>query len=206
MKWVGRNKKISFTQWQEASNDEKEEIVQRHMWEMFTPSPDYQTALYQASDDIFERLKNMDASMSEIVASFTPAIENYLGIFSTHLAVLDRKWVISDIHVDMAKEILLDLFDNLISWLEDSVEIGGNKAKEGKIIDELLYAFNSCTEYELDGSGDGWRRKTAMLNQYMEITGVSKSTAERHFKDYSVKLFNSKKSGKRVYLKRKGTK
>ena len=196
----------TFTEWSEMGRDEQENIAQKYMWDMFTAGPNFTTALYQASDDIFERLKNMDASMSEIVASFTPAIENYLGIFSTHLAVLDRKWVISDIHVDMAKEILLDLFDNLISWLEDSVEIGGNKAKEGKIIDELLYAFNSCTEYELDGSGDGWRRKTAMLNQYMEITGVSKSTAERHFKDYSVKLFNSKKSGKRVYLKRKGTK
>jgi len=184
----------------------QEDIAQQYMWDMFTAGPNYSTALYQASDEIFERLKNMDASMSEIVASFTPAIENYLGIFSVHFAVLDEKWEVSDRHVDMSKEILLDLFDNMISWLEDSVEIGGNKAKESKIIDELVHAYSSCTEYELEGHGDGWRRKSAMINQYTNITGVSKSTADRHFKDYKAKLFKSRKSGKRVFLRRIGTK
>jgi len=196
----------TWTEWCEMGREGQEDIAQQYMWDMFTAGPNYSTALYQASDEIFERLKNMDASMSEIVASFTPAIENYLGIFSVHFAVLDEQWEVSDKHVDMSKEILLDLFDNMISWLEDSVEIGGNKAKESKIIDELVHAYSSCTEYELEGHGDGWRRKSAMINQYTNITGVSKSTADRHFKDYKTKLFKSRKSGKRVFLKRIGTK
>lgn len=195
---------ITFTQWQEASNDEKEEIVQRHMWEMFTPSPDYQTALYQASDDIYELLRDMSPSMSEIVASFVPAIENYLGIFSVHMAILDEKWVVSAEHVDLAHEILFDMFQNLISWLEDSVEVGGNKQKEAKIHDGLLVAYGECTPHDLDNFGDGWRLQSIMQSVYMEKSKVSKSTAERHFKDFGADLFNRKKSNGRVYLRKKG--
>jgi len=195
---------ITFTQWQEASNDDKEEIVQRHMWDMFTPSPDYQTALYQASDDIYELLRDMSPSMSEIVASFVPAIENYLGIFSVHMAILDEKWVVNADHVDLAHEILFDMFQNLISWLEDSVEVGGNKQKEAKIHDGLLVAYGECTPHDLDNFGDGWRLQSIMQSVYMEKSKVSKSTAERHFKDFGGDLFNRKKSNGRVYLRKKG--
>ena len=186
------------------SREEQEEIAQAHMWDMFTVEDDYETALYQASDEIFDLLRNMSAGMSEIVASFTPAIENYLAIISLHMAVLDKKWVISAQHVDMAFDILLDLFKNLISWLEDSVEIGGNKSKEGKIHEDMLKAYNECTSYEVEGHGDGWRRQASLEQLYMGNVGVSKSTVRRHFKDYAGKLFNRKKSSGRVYFRRKG--
>ena len=197
---------LTFTQWTEMSREEQEEIAQQYMWDMFTVEEDYETALYQASDEVFDLLRNMSASMSEIVASFTPAIENYLAIISLHMAVLDKKWVISAQHVDMAFEILLDLFKNLISWLEDSVEIGGNKGKEGKIHEDMIKAYNECTAYELDGNGDGWRRQASVYQMYISNVGVSKATVERHFKDFSSKLFNRKKSSGRVYLRRKGAK
>lgn len=197
---------ITFTQWDELSEDEKEDMVQEKMWSMFTPAPDFDTALYQASDEIYDLLRNMDASMSEIVASFTPAVENYLGIFATHMAILDEKWVITADHVDMAHEILIDLFQNLIAWLEDSVEINGSKAKEGKIHDDMLKAYKACAPYEIDDEGDGWRLQMSIWNMYMSNTGVSKSTAQRHFKDYSAKLFNRKKSSGRMYYRRKGEK
>ncbi len=194
---------ITYTQWYEMTDDEREEIVQRHMWDMFKPDTDYTTALYQSSDDIYELLMNMDAGMSEIVASFTPGVENYLGIISLHMALLDESWVVKAEHVDMAHEILIDLFQNLISWLEDSVEIGGNKAKEGKIHENMLKAYNTCADYELEGHGDSWRRKQGVVQQYIESTGVSMATAQRHFKDYASKLFNSRKQGKRVYYRHK---
>jgi hypothetical protein len=144
--------------------------------------------------------------MSEIVASFTPAVENYLGILSLHIALLDEKWVVTADHVDMAHEILFDLFRNLIAWLEDSVEIGGNKAKESKIHENMIKAYDACSAFELNGAGDGWRRMTTVYNQYIENTGVSKSTVERHFKDYGLKLFNRKKEAGRIYFRRKGAK
>jgi len=195
---------ITFTQWDEMTNDEKEDLVQEKMWDMFTASSDYETALYQASDEIYDLLRNMDAAMSEIVASFTPAVENYLGIFSVHMALLDNKWEVTPEHVDMAHEILFDLFQNLIAWLEDSVEIGGNKAKEAKLQDDMLKAYGECAGYELDGHGDGWRMQSSVWNQYMAQTGVSKSTVQRHFKDYGPRLFNRKKSNGRIYYRRKG--
>ena len=196
----------TFTQWQESSDDEKEEIVQEHMWDMITPAPDYQTALYQASDDIYELLNGMSPSMSEIVASFTPAIENYLGIFSVHMAILDGKWVVTAEHVDYAHEILFDLFQNLISWLEDSVEVGGNKQKEIKIHDAMIVSYGECTPHELDTHGDGWRLMAIVQSTYTSKAKVSKSTAERHFKDYGGSLFERKKMGGRVFLRKKGDK
>jgi hypothetical protein len=207
-KWV-RDKllnlaEISFTTWDEMHKDEKEELVQSHMWDMFTADENYEIALHQASEEVYDLLRDMDPSMSEIVASFTPAIENYLGIFSLHMAVLERSDVIQAHHVDMAHEILLDLFINLISWLEDSVEIGGNKNKEQKLLNDLVTAFNVCQEYELENLGEGWRRKQNVVAAYMSATGLSKSSAERHFKDFGGKLFTAKKSGGRIYLRRKG--
>jgi len=195
---------IGFTSWDESSNEEKEAIVQEHMWDMFTPSDDYQTALYQASDEIYDLLRNMSPSMSEIVASFTPAIENYLGIFSVHMAILDEKWVVNAEHVDLAHEILIDLFQNLITWLEDSVEVGGNKQKEAKAHDGMIAAYNEGTPYEIEGLGDGWRLRSIFFTTYMDKSKVSKSTAERHFKDYGGSLFKSKKSGGRVFIRKIG--
>jgi len=195
---------LTFTQWTEMNREEQEEIAQQYMWDMFSADDDYETALYQASDEVFDLLRNMSASMSEIVASFTPAIENYLAIISLHMAVLDKKWVITAQHVDMAFDILLDLFKNLISWLEDSVEIGGNKGKEGKIQEDIIKVYNDCTGYEIEGHGDGWRRKQSMAQLYMNLTGVSKPTVERHFKDNILGIMNKKISGKRVYFRLKG--
>jgi hypothetical protein len=195
---------ISYTQWTEMNGDEKEEVVQEYMWEMFTPSNDYQTALYQASDEIYDLLRNMSPSMSEIVASFTPAIENYLGIFSVHMAILDEKWEVTAEHVDLAHEILIDLFQNLIAWLEDSVEVGGNKQKESKAHEGMIAAYNECQPYEIEGHGDGWRLKQIFIPTYMEKAKVSKSTADRHFKDYGVSLFKSKKNGGRVFIRKIG--
>ena len=120
------------------------------------------------------------------------------------MAVLERSDVIQAHYVDMAHEILLDLFINLISWLEDSVEIGGNKNKEQKLLNDMMTAYNACQQYELDQSGDGWRRKQNVVAAYMSTTGLSKSSAERHFKDFGAKLFTAKKSSGRIYLRRKG--
>ena len=195
---------MSYTEWAEASNELKEEVVQRHMWKMFTASPDFETALYQSSDDVFDLLRNMSPSMSEIVASFTPAIENYLGIFAMHMAILDESWVVTAEHVDMAHEILIDLFQNLIEWLEDSVEVGGNKQKEAKIHEAMIAAYNMIAPHELDTHGDGWRLAKMVMSTYEQKNHVSNSTARRHFKDMASALFDRRKSGGRNYIRLKG--
>ena len=197
---------IDFTQWSDMDDDDKEEVVQKYMWDMFTASDEYQTALYQASDNIYANLGKMSASIAEIVSSFTPGIENYLGIISLHMAVLDKSWEIEEKHVDMAFEILNDLFVNLIQWLESSVEVDSNKNKENKILESLTTALNSSADIELEGYGDGWRNKINIKSMYMDATGVSNATAERHLKDYAMKVFVRRKSAGRVHYKLKGMK
>ena len=64
----------------------------------------------------------------------------------------------------------------------------------------------ACADYEIEGNGDGWRRQSSVWNTYMADTGVSKSTAQRHFKDYSNKIFVTRKQGKRVYYRHKAAK
>ena len=196
---------IDFTQWSEmVKNNEEEEIVQKHMWDMFTPSANYQTSLYQASDEIYEMLSDkMSVSMREVVSSFTPGIENYLGIISLHMAVLDESWEINDSHVDMAFDILRDLFENLIEWLEGSVEVDSSKKKENNILEGLSTAYNSSPNFELDNQGDGWSRVIHIKNNYMEKTGVSKATADRHMKDYAMKIFIKQKKSQRIYYRLK---
>ena len=195
---------VSFTSWEESSNEEKEDIVQEYMWDMFTPSVNYSNALLDKSDQIYELLHTMSPSMSEIVASFTPAVENYLGIFSLHMAILDESWEVNEHHIDMAFEILKDLFANLIAWLEDSVEVGSNKQKQVKAQEVMVACYHELTGQEIDSHGDGWRLKNIFIGTYMEKTKVSKSTADRHFKDYGTSLFKSRKSGGRVYIRKIG--
>jgi hypothetical protein len=197
---------VTWTEWNEMGDDEREDIVQKYMWDMFTPGLNYTTSLYQASDDIYKELVKMNPAMSEIVASFTPGIENYLGIISLHMALLDESWEIKEEHVDMAFEILHDLFLNLISWLEDSVEVSGNKAKEGKLLEQMLKAYSDCVGYEIEGHSGEWRRQEQVRNAYMVNTGVSLSTAKRHFKDYGSKMFVSRKRAKRIYYQHKAAK
>lgn len=195
---------MTFSQWSESSNEEKEEVVQEYMWNMFTAGSEYTKALETASDGLYEKLRDMAPSMSEIVASFTPAIENYMGIFAMHMAILDETWEVNAEHVDLAREILFDLFDNLISWLEDSVEVGGNKQKEAKIHDAMIACHGEQTQHELDTHGDGWVLKNIFISTYMSRAKVSKSTADRHFKDYGASLFKSRKSGGRVFIRKIG--
>ena len=101
---------VTFTQWSEMTDDERETTVQQYMWDMFKPGLNYTIALYNQSDKIYE-------------------------------------------------------------------------------------------EY-----GDGWRRKQGVVQQYIESTGVSMPTAQRHFKDYSSKIFDNRKQGKRVYYRHKAAK
>jgi len=195
---------MTFSQWSESSNEEKEEVVQEHMWNMFSAGEDYTKQLEKASENLYEKLAAQPPSISEIIASFTPAIENYLGIFAIHMAILDESWVVTGDHVDDANNILFTLFENLIAWLTDSVEVGGNKQKEAKIHDAMIACHGEQTQHELDTHGDGWVLKNIFISTYMSRAKVSKSTADRHFKDYGASLFKSRKSGGRVFIRKIG--
>lgn len=193
-----------FNEWDAMTREDQEDLVQNHMWEMFTKGEDYTTALFQAADEIYDLVRNMDPALSEVVASFTPGVENYLGIISLHIAILDESWVVTGEHVDLAHDLLFDLFRNLISWLEDEVEVGMKEGEKAAMKEKLRKAYDACATYELDGAGDGWRRKASVITQYMAQTGVSKSTADRHMALHGPQMFNPRKHSKRVYIRMKG--
>lgn len=196
----------SFTEWDAMDREDREWLVQSCMWEAFTPDENYEAALHAAADDIYELVENMDPSLSEVVASFTPGIENYLGIFSSHIAMLDKSWVVKGEYVDMAAEILYDLFRNLITWLEDEVDVGMKASEKAHHKEAWQQAYKKCGEYELDGRGENWRRKSVVLKTYMSIKGVSKATADRHWKQFAMDMFENAQEGSTRYIRLKGAK
>ena len=112
------------------SRQEQEELLQESMSEIFhAEEKSFYPAMYDAIEDYYELLTGLGPGISEVVASFIPAMENYTVIFATHMAMLDETWEVSGEHVDMSKEILYDLFKNLIQWLEGEVEIGPKVAE-----------------------------------------------------------------------------
>jgi hypothetical protein len=194
----------SFVEWDSMERWEQEELIQSCMWEAFTADENYEAALHSAADEIYELVGKMDPTLSEVIASFTPGIENYLGIFSMHIAMLDESWEVKGEYVDMAHEILYDLFGNLITWLEDEVDVG-MKASEMAVHKEAWQkSYNECAEYELDGRGPGWRRKSIVYKAYQATKGCARMTADRHFKSYGADMFTTAKEGSTVYIRLKG--
>ena len=67
-------------------------------------------------------------------------------------------------------------------------------------------AYKKCGEYELDGRGENWRRKSVVLKTYMTIKGVSKATADRHWKQFAMDMFENAQEGSTRYIRLKGAK
>lgn len=195
---------ISFTEWDAMDRKEQEEVVQNHRWDCFSYDDDFRTAMQQAKDEIFDLIRGMDPSMKEVVASFEPGVINYLAIFATHLAILDKSWEVKAEYVDMAHEILYDIYKNLISWLEDEVDVGMKESEKSHHKEKWINCYNECSAYDLDGRGDGWRRKSIVMKRYIAVTGVSQATVSRHYKNYAEKMFRVTNDGSTKYIKLKG--
>ena len=102
------------------------------MTDVLSADESFYPAMYTAIEDYYALLTGLGPGIGDVVASFIPAMENYTVILSTHIALMEDTWVVNDEHVDMAKEILYDLFNNLIEWLEGEVEIGAKDCREGQ--------------------------------------------------------------------------
>ena len=138
-----------------------------------------------------------------VVASFIPAMENNTVIFATHMALLDDSWVITGEHVDMAKDILYDLFKNLILWLEDEVEIGPKVAEKAAQKNKWLLAFQQVDTVELGNKGDGWAMKSKVLKAYETQNDCSRGSAYNNFDKWANTIFQQSKDGRVVFLKLK---
>ena len=130
-------------------------------------------------------------------------MENYTVIFATHMAMMDETWEVNGDHVDMATEILYDLFKNLIQWLEGEVEIGPKVAERATQRNKWIVAFQQVEPVELGNRGDGWRKKGSIMSTYMTQNGVTRGTAFNHFSKWAKNIFDTAKDGKVVYLRLK---
>ena len=193
----------TFTEWNEMTREEQEDAVQSVMHEMFTVDESFYAATYDVVEDFYGLLKDLNFAIADVVASFIPAMENYSVIIATHIAMMDDSWVVTGEHLDMAKDILYDLFKNLIQWLEGEVEVGAKKIEKEQHRKEWLAAFNSVSSIELDKRGDGWRKKAAVIQQYCQNHHITKATGFKKFNDWAAHMFNAAKDGAVVYIRLK---
>jgi len=190
-----------FVEWDAMTREEQEELLQDSMTLMFNAHDTFYPAMYDAIEEYYELLVGLGPGISEVVASFIPAMENYTVIFATHMAMMDETWEVTGEHVDMSKEILYDLFKNLIQWLEGEVEIGPKVAERATQRNKWIVASQQVEPVELGNRGDGWRKKGSIMSTYMTQNGVTRGTAFNHFSKWAKNIFDSAKDGKVVYLR-----
>ena len=176
-------------------------MLQSSMTDVLSADDSFYPAMYTAIEDYYDLLTGLGPGIGDVVASFIPAMENYTVILSTHIALMEDTWVVNDEHVDMAKEILYDLFNNLIEWLEGEVEIGAKVAEKANQKARWLAAHDASNPFDLGGRGDNWRKRSDVMNAYMNQNQVTRGTAYNHFNKWAVKMFDTAKDGKIVFLR-----
>jgi hypothetical protein len=117
---------------------------------------------------------------------------NYTGILATHFALLDEytmtesfhDFVVGGDHVEMASEIIYDLYEELVTWLESEVELeSSNKLRKTREA-SWKAAWNVCKLTSVEGKQGDWVRKSELLAVYAKQNGgVSRNTQFLHYKD-----------------------
>ncbi|MAK80377.1 hypothetical protein [Phenylobacterium sp.] len=192
----------SVLEWDTKSREEQEELLLDTMENMFTGCPNsFLPSLLNSIDEYYQLLDGLGPGISDVVASFIPAMENYTVIFATHIAMMDDKWVVDGDHVRMATEILFDLFRNLISWLEGEVEIGPKMSERATQRNKWIVAVQATTGYELGNRGEGWHAKADVIKAYMSHTGITRGTAYQHYDKWAKPMFHEQNDGQKRYLR-----
>jgi hypothetical protein len=194
---------ISFAEWDGMTREEQEDSVQSVMNEMFSADESFYVATYDLVEDLYSLLDGLNFAIGNVVASFIPAMENYSVILATHIAMMDEEWVITGEHLDMAKEIIYDLFKNLILWLEGEVEVGAKQNEKANHAKNWTASYNLISPVELDKKGEGWRKKSAVIKQYCITEQVTRGTAFNRFSKWGAHLFDAAKDGATVYIRLK---
>jgi len=112
----------------------------------------------------------------------------------------DAEWKVTGDDVEMATEILYDIYEQLVLWLESEVEVGAKAAEKIARKDEWSNAFKACTSVEIENKGEGWVLKNDLFDRYANQLGKSKPTVYNRFKQVE-KMFKTHKVGMAVYIK-----
>lgn len=195
--------KITATEWEEMSRPEKETIVQSVARSLFDKDDTYDGAMLGAVDDYYTLVGNMDPKLAEVIASFIPGLMNYTIILSAHLAMVEGVWTVTGDHVMMAEQILFDLYQNLIVWLEEEVEVGSKASERRKKEAAWKDAFKKCETFDLDDRrGTGWVRKSKLIEFYGKERNLSQTSCFTHF-NRSEYMFHATREGASIYCRLK---
>lgn len=192
---------MNMTEWYALSREDREGVVRAVIRQMFTKDETFDPAMLQVIDDYYSLLGDIDPKLREVVLSFIPAMENYTIIFAVHMAMMEEVWVVTGEHLDMAKDILYDLYQNLILWLEEEVEVG-EKAAERRARDTYWRdSYTKAEKFDFDDTrGAGWARKSEVLTAYGKAQNLSRNAQFRHF-DKAKSMFNITREGPAVYVR-----
>jgi hypothetical protein len=198
--------KITATEWNEASEGQREDWVMAAMkkHKLFNIDSTFKPAMKSAADDYYVLLEEMETEKQSVCASFIAGITNYTTIFAHHMAMLEGTWTVTGIHVDMAREILYDLYKNLIHWLEDKVKVGASAKQSRELFKSWKEAYKRCEVYDFeDHRGRNWVRKKSLLDTFGNIQGLSSyATTTSKFNQVFDK-FETTKSKNKVFVRMK---
>ncbi len=183
---------ITAVEWAQKNQDEKEKIAQSVMYDMFRVDNSFHPILNSHKDHMYELVRLMDPKMADVVCAFIPNLLNYTGILATHFALLDEytmtesfhDFVVGGDHVEMASEIIYDLYEELVTWLESEVELeSSNKLRKTREA-SWKAAWNVCKLTSVEGKQGDWVRKSELLAVYAKQNGcVSRNTPFLPYKD-----------------------
>ena len=147
---------VAPSKWDDAIPDyTSSTLSQREEWimllkkKLFTISPSFKPAMKAAVEEYYSLIDDMDVTKQSICASFVMGLQNYTTVLAHHMAMLEETWVVTDKHVDMAKEILYDLYRNLLDWLESKVKVGQSAGEKRKLEGSWKEAFKRCEKLTL---------------------------------------------------------
>ena len=191
---------IGDFEWNSMTDDDREKIAQQIMYDFWQVDSSYHPLLNSHKDHMYELVRMMDPKMADVVCAFIPNLLNYTNIFAVHLGLLEAydrhsgdldamakdpaTFTFTGDHVEMAAEIIYDLYEELVTWLESEVELE-SVAKDRKARKAAWKkAWSASKLTSIEGHQGDWVRKSELMSVYAKQNGgVSRNTQFLHFKD-----------------------
>jgi hypothetical protein len=190
-------------EWDDMREDDQEAVVMSLMHRMFTVDESYRPALMSAIDEYYGVVAPLGPDKQGICSSFIMGLQNYTNVLAHHMAMVEGVWVVTGDHIDMAREILFDLYGNLIQWLESEINIGAGGAEKKKMEDFWRKAFNQCEVFDFDDArGQGWAKKKEVMQAFGRLANYSSpASLNAKFNQFAEPMFKDTREGVRVYIR-----
>ena len=191
---------ISDFDWNGMIDDDREKTAQEIMYDFWRVDASYHPLLNSHKDHMYELVRMMDPKMADVVCAFIPNLLNYTSIFAVHIGLLEayhkhsgdldamakdpETFTFNGDHVEMAAEIIYDLYEELVTWLESEVELESVTRDRKARKDAWKKAWSASKLTSIEGHQGDWVRKSELMTIYAKQNGgVSRNTQFLHFKD-----------------------